>query len=644
VTALLDFDTTFIEFNEIYLILEASEADLSQIIRSGQALSDAHLQYFVAQLLRGVRYMHAANVLHRDLKPGNLLVNADCQLKLCDFGLARAYAERQEDKEVGVGSTTPGTPDEFQSAAMKERTFPDSPKNNDNSPASPLANVVNEQPRRLQTTALNFPGGPLTEYVATRWYRAPEIMLCFRRGYGEQIDMWSVGCIIAELLGGKPIFAGKDYVDQIARINNVLGSPNLSTIAKIGSERAKTYVESLPNMPAVPFSKLYPSASGPAIDLLSKLLCWDPDDRISAEEALQHPWLKAYHKSNDNWSPPPPFSRFEEVELLKTIGDFQMGLEREADEMRAELEALQAEEEAASQEGHQTIPSSEITSPSSNGDGDDEAGDDASQGSEAAKDDKSSSSQSALGSSTTRMSRSVSSPGASPIPTPSSLATSGNETSPTYETDLTSASAPHSVTGNNSAKQGRTRVMDGLGLMQSQQQQQQYQIDNHSDIHRERRALDETLANHGLLCGDDTNQVEFLHGNRSKFRRRALTNAPSRMLTLRRHGSEVSLRCPQIMRGKNDDDGEDNVKTIDITRRSSMQREEHGRVVDYTNDISSWLLLSSSSWTTRDGRRMPCHINHHDIVSGTITSREGSDTTAVGPGTADTAQHSPVAI
>ena len=73
------------------------EADLHQIIRSGQALSDAHFQYFIYQILRGLKYMHSANVLHRDLKPGNLLVNSDCELKICDFGLARGFSEKQED-------------------------------------------------------------------------------------------------------------------------------------------------------------------------------------------------------------------------------------------------------------------------------------------------------------------------------------------------------------------------------------------------------------------------------------------------------------------------------------------------------------------------------------------------------------------
>ena len=97
------------------------ECDLAAIIRSGQKLTDAHFQSFIYQILCGLKYIHSANVLHRDLKPGNLLVNADCELKICDFGLARGFSQ---------------DPDENR--------------------------------------------GYMTEYVATRWYRAPEIMLSFQ--------------------------------------------------------------------------------------------------------------------------------------------------------------------------------------------------------------------------------------------------------------------------------------------------------------------------------------------------------------------------------------------------------------------------------------------------------------------------------
>lgn len=571
--------------------------------------------------------MHAANIIHRDLKPGNLLVNADCQLKVCDFGLARAYAARQE--VTGNESTIEEEKTSYPSPIM-ERTFPESPK--DAEPMSPKGNLAGESSVRLHTTLLDFPGGPLTEYVATRWYRAPEIMLCFRRGYGQQIDMWSVGCIVAELLGGKPIFAGKDYVDQIARINNVLGSPSAKTVDKVGSERAKTYLESLPKMPAVPFSRLYPSASPLAVDLLDKLLCWDPDDRISAEEALRHPWLKAYHRSNSNWTPPFRFNRFEEVELLETIGDFRAGLEREADEMQAELEALEDEEAAALQDQQDRTGSSDGS--------DNAASSEEKQGSDVAKDSGSNSSHSARGS-TMRSLQPLSSPGASPVPTPSSLATSANETSPTYETDLTSASAPHSITSGNSAKKTKIRAMDGLGLLsQDQLDQTRTEKSRSHNASQERRALDETLANHGLLGGDNRSQVDFVSQSRSRFRRRALTNAPSRLTKMKRHGSEGTFRSPPIIRTKDDLAAPENERLIDITRRSELQREEHNLIADHANSITAWLNAASLNWLPgfKSGNTSAQDMAQH---GNTTISRDGSDTT-VGFGVGDTARHSPV--
>ncbi|KAN0062616.1 hypothetical protein ACQY0O_005149 [Thecaphora frezii] len=398
VTALLDFDATFIELSEIYLVLSASEADLSQIIRSGQALSDAHHQYFVAQILRGVRYMHAAKIVHRDLKPGNLLVNADCALRLCDFGLARAYADPSYGCEANDGGRfgPSRTTEVDQHALTREPSSSPNRARDGNGSQERAADISDERTAHLsrpfspqsdlrlhtqrrdskgKQRRLNYPGGPLTEYVATRWYRAPEVMLCFREGYGPELDMWSVGCILAELIGGQPIFPGKDYVDQITRINNVLGFPPDAVIDKIGSERAKTYIKSLPRMPAVPLQNLYPSASPEAVDLLSRLLTWDPAERLTADEALHHPWLKAYHESNARWQPPPAFDKFAEVEFIRSLREFQLGLQREADEVRQEIEALEVEE-AEAQEAVNCYPIEEVAQPHQDDDQDQGQGDD----------------------------------------------------------------------------------------------------------------------------------------------------------------------------------------------------------------------------------------------------------------------------
>jgi len=219
-------------FDDIYLVSELMDTDLHQIITSPQPLSDDHCQYFLYQILRGLKCMHSAHVLHRDLKPSNLLLNSDCLLKICDFGLARV--EDQND------------------------------------------------------------AGFMTEYVATRWYRAPEVILSWKQ-YTKAIDVWSVGCIFAELLGRKPLFQGKDYIHQITRTVDIIGSPTETDIVNIGSEQARQYIRGLGHRPKIPFTKLFPKATPAALDLLERMLTFDPAKRIAVEEALAHPYLANLH-------------------------------------------------------------------------------------------------------------------------------------------------------------------------------------------------------------------------------------------------------------------------------------------------------------------------------------------------------------
>ena len=134
---------------DLYIVSDLMDTDLYRIIYSKQELSLDHVQYFVYQILRGLKCLHSASVVHRDLKPSNLLLNSNCDLKICDFSLARRILDRPDGEQA-------------------------------------------EQ--------------ELTEYVVTRWYRAPEIMLACRE-YGTPVDLWSVGCIMAELLERKPLFA-----------------------------------------------------------------------------------------------------------------------------------------------------------------------------------------------------------------------------------------------------------------------------------------------------------------------------------------------------------------------------------------------------------------------------------------------------
>lgn len=278
ITGLLDMDIADVtNFNEIYLVQELMEADLHQIIRSEQPLTDAHFQYFIYQICRGVKFIHSANVLHRDLKPGNLLVNADCELKICDFGLARGLSD----------STT----------------------------------------------------GFMTEYVATRWYRAPEIMLSFK-SYTKAIDMWSIGCIFAELLGGKPLFKGRDYVDQLNQILCILGTPDDATLRRIGSERAQLYIRSLKRTYKVPWAQMFPKASATALDLLERLLTFDPAARITVEEALAHPYLEAYHDVEDEPAHDKPFDFA--FESLDNIEDMKKMIAQEVLAYKAQKAAQRA--------------------------------------------------------------------------------------------------------------------------------------------------------------------------------------------------------------------------------------------------------------------------------------------------------------
>ncbi|KAH9888823.1 kinase-like domain-containing protein [Cubamyces lactineus] len=279
ITGLIDVDCTP-DLSEIYIFMEPMEADLHQIIKSGQPLTNEHVQYFVYQVLRGMKYIHSASVVHRDLKPGNLLVNADCELKICDFGLSRG----------------------FNSAPDENPTI-------------------------------------MTEYVATRWYRAPEIMLVYK-AYNTAIDVWSIGCIMAELLMGKPLFKGKDYVDQLNKILDVLGSPDDRVVSRIASPKAQAYIRSLPFKKQVPFEKLIPTADPQAIDLITKLLKFDPSQRITVVEALEHPWLSAYHDVSDEPECPTKFERWREIEEIETLTQFREAIWNEIQDYRKEVRSM----------------------------------------------------------------------------------------------------------------------------------------------------------------------------------------------------------------------------------------------------------------------------------------------------------------
>ncbi|BBG97572.1 MAP kinase 4 [Prunus dulcis] len=226
-------------FNDVYIVYELMDTDLHQIIRSNQPLNDDHcrineMAILSVSVVKGLKYVHSANVLHRDLKPSNLLMNANCDLKIGDFGLARTTSET------------------------------------------------------------DF----MTEYVVTRWYRAPELLLNCSE-YTAAIDIWSVGCILGEIMTRRPLFPGKDYL---------LGSPDDSSLGFLRSDNARRYVRQLPQYPKQSFSGGFPNMSPGAVDLLEKMLVFDPNRRITVDEALCHPYLAPLHDINEEPICPMPFN------------------------------------------------------------------------------------------------------------------------------------------------------------------------------------------------------------------------------------------------------------------------------------------------------------------------------------------------
>jgi len=154
----------------------------------------------------------------------------------------------------------------------------------------------------------------MTGYVATRWYRAPEIMLNWMH-YSQTVDIWSVGCIMAELLTGRPLFPGDDQIDQITKVLTICGTPTNETLSKITSEEAILYIRSLPRMEKKDFQTVFPGSNPQAIDLLEKMLEVDADKRITAAQTLSHPYLEEYADPTDEPTAPFYDQTFEDYEL-----------------------------------------------------------------------------------------------------------------------------------------------------------------------------------------------------------------------------------------------------------------------------------------------------------------------------------------
>ncbi|XP_064486938.1 mitogen-activated protein kinase 14A-like isoform X4 [Ornithodoros turicata] len=154
----------------------------------------------------------------------------------------------------------------------------------------------------------------MTGYVATRWYRAPEIMLNWMH-YNQTVDIWSVGCIMAELITSKTLFPGNDHINQLNRIMALCGTPDEELLSKISSREARNYIRSLPVMRKKNFTEVFQGANSVAIDLLERMLELDADRRPTATEALAHPYLASLADPSDEPTAEPCDQSFEERDL-----------------------------------------------------------------------------------------------------------------------------------------------------------------------------------------------------------------------------------------------------------------------------------------------------------------------------------------
>uniref|UniRef100_A0A182NEJ7 Stress-activated protein kinase JNK n=1 Tax=Anopheles dirus TaxID=7168 RepID=A0A182NEJ7_9DIPT len=239
-------------FRDVYIFTELMDSNLRNVI--GTRLDHERISFLVYQMLCGIKYLHAAGIIHRDLKPSNIVVCKNCSLKILDFGLAR---------NVDTCFT-------------------------------------------------------MTQYVVTRHYRAPEIIVNME--YDTKVDIWSIGCIMAELITGSVLFPGTDHVDQWMRIVQTLGTPRAEFVART-TPGTQLYIGNQPVVQGRPFEEIFPDAvfetmpatgaqltNGMARDFLRRMLAFDPTERISVDEALQHPYIHLWYYEEDfNWPAPKPY-------------------------------------------------------------------------------------------------------------------------------------------------------------------------------------------------------------------------------------------------------------------------------------------------------------------------------------------------
>ncbi|GCB69205.1 hypothetical protein scyTo_0010519 [Scyliorhinus torazame] len=261
-------------FHDFYLVMPFMDADLNKVMGR---LSEDRIQYLLYQILRGIKYIHSTGIIHRMLP--------DRHFYCPQVSLLRVSANNKISINL-LQDLKPGNLAINKDCGLKIIDFG-------------LARHTDSE---------------MTGYVVTRWYRAPEIILNWRH-YAQSVDIWSVGCIFAEMITGKILFKGKDYLDQLAQIMKITGTPSSDFIQKLDSMEARNYIRTLPYIKKKDFTSLFSNASPLAVDLLEKMLVLDADKRLSAAEALSHPYFEPFRDLEEETKPEPFDDSLDQLKL-----------------------------------------------------------------------------------------------------------------------------------------------------------------------------------------------------------------------------------------------------------------------------------------------------------------------------------------
>lgn len=252
---------------DMYIVMERMDTDLGAVIQMG--LQPIHIQFITWQIMNALKYIHSAKVMHRDIKPQNILVNARCQARLSDFGLARSSIHQ----EVDIFGPMP-----TEDLAVTAHLFRD------------RSHATLQKSKSM----LNPSSMSLTNYCSSRWYRAPE-QLVRANNYSTPVDMWALGCVIGEMVQRKPLFPGTCTMSQLTLIVHLTGRPIDSDLKGIGSPYIVPILEGIGKSKQGSLSEILSSGSVEVHDLVQLLVQFNPDKRLTADEALEHPFIGHFH-------------------------------------------------------------------------------------------------------------------------------------------------------------------------------------------------------------------------------------------------------------------------------------------------------------------------------------------------------------